>query len=150
MKKTLLTTFVLGISVALFLVTQTGCKKETETITTTDTVYHCTPNIQGLWIGDQRNATSGQPFSMSIKPDGTMSYENKIGNTYQLCVGTWTLINNNFSGTTTCVYGVSAFVGVTQNFTATYNSTTGAMTNGTWRNVSPNNDSGTFTLSEIN
>lgn len=150
MKKTLLTTFVLGITVSLFLGTQTSCKKDTETITKTDTVYNCTPNIQGLWIGDQQNATSGQPFSMSIKPDGTMSYENKIGSTQQFCVGTWTLTNNNFSCNTICVYGVSVFVGVTQNFTATYNSTTGDLINGTWRNISPNNNSGTFTLNEVN
>ncbi|CAN5859174.1 hypothetical protein BH11BAC4_BH11BAC4_25950 [soil metagenome] len=78
-----------------------------------------------------------------------MSYENVISGTNQLCVGTWTLSNTALFFTTVCVYGLPQNVGVSQTFTATYNLTTGILTNGTWVNNTSGTDSGTFTLTEV-
>ncbi len=128
---------------------QTGCTKDSPAVQT-DTIFKCIPNITGLWVGSQEDVTgSGEEFSMSIKPDGTMHYENIINGTQQLCTGTWKLSGDKFSCDTKCIYGSPGYGGVKQNFTADYNSTTGLLTNGTWRNTSPADNSGTFTLREV-
>jgi hypothetical protein len=152
MKKLVFGSFsVLALSIVLFT-SQTSCKKETvNSITKTDTVYKCTPTIQGLWTGATQNTSgAGQAWTWSIKADGTATYENTINGTLQFCVGTWTLTNGTWTCNTTCVYGVSTFVGATQTFTATYNATTGTFTNGTYATTSKSTDSGTFTLTEVN
>lgn len=144
MKKLLVGIFsILSLTIIIFT-SQTSCKKESVTNTV------CTKSIQGLWIGNQQNATSGQAFSWSIRTDGTASYENIISGTRQLCVGTWTLVNSTFTANTTCIYGVAGNVGATQTFTAQYDSSTGLMSNGTWTTITPVSDSGTFTLTEDN
>lgn len=151
MKKLVFGSFsALVLSIVLFT-SQTSCKKETETVTKTDTVFKCTPSIQGLWTGATANTSgAGQAFTVSIKADGTATYENTVNGTRQFNVGTWTLVNGTWTFNSTCVYGVSAFVGATQTFTATYNATTGALTNGTYSATSKVTDSGTFTLTEVN
>lgn len=123
-----------------------SCKKDSSTQTDSG----CPKSIQGLWIGNHQNATSGQPFSWSIRTDGTASYEDIISGTRQLCVGTWALVNGTFTANTTCIYGVAAFVGATQTFTAHYDVSTGLMSNGTWTTNTPFQDSGTFSLTEDN
>jgi len=156
MKKIVFGSFsVLALTVFLFT-SQTSCKKETETITKSDTVYRCTPTIQGLWTGSwitsTQNASSAQTqtFSWSIRPDGTASYENTVSGVQQLCVGTWAVTNGTWKCNTTCVYGAPGNAGTKQTFTATYDATTGKLTNGTFVNTSPSTDSGTFTLTEVN
>jgi hypothetical protein len=154
MKKIVFGSFsVLALTVCLFT-SQTSCTKETETVTKTDTVYRCTPTIQGLWAGtwtsSAPNGPSAQPFNWSIRPDGTASYENTVSGVQQLCVGTWTLTNGTWKCNTTCVYGPSGNVGTKQTFTATYDATTGKLANGTFVNISPSSDSGTFTITEVN
>lgn len=141
----------LVLTIVLFT-SQSSCTKETvKEVTKTDTVYKCTPTIQGLWTGTQQNtAGAGQAWTMSIRMDSTASYENTLNGTRQLCVGTWKLTNGTWTCTTTCVYGVPAYIGATQTFTATYNATTGTLTNGTYVTTSPSPDSGTFTLTEVN
>lgn len=144
---------VLALTVFLFT-SQTSCTKETETVTKTDTVYRCTPTIQGLWTGtwtsSGQSASSSQSFSWSIRPDGTASYENIVSGVQQLCVGTWTLTNGTWKCNTTCVYGAPGNAGTKQTFTATYDATTGKLTSGTFVNTSPSSDTGTFTLTEVN
>ncbi|MDF2187908.1 hypothetical protein [Paraflavitalea sp. CAU 1676] len=150
MKKIVLGSFSALLLTLILFTTQTSCKKDTDPITKTDTLFKCTPTIQGLWLGAQQNASSGQDWSWSIRPDGTASYENVIAGTRQLCVGTWKLANGTWTCTTTCVYGLAANIGAVQTFTATYNATTGVLTNGTYVTTSPKADSGTFTLTEVN
>ena len=152
MKKIVFGSFSVFLLATLLFMSQTSCKKETETITKTDTVYHCTPTIQGLWTGATKNtAGAGQAWSLSIRVDGTASYENTVNGTRQLAVGTWKLINGVWTCSTTCVYGIAANVGVAQTFTANYDATTGALTNGAYvTTTSGLQDSGTFTLTEVN
>ena len=149
MKKILLGSLAVLTLAIIVITSQSGCKKETVTnITATDTV--CIPTIQGLWIGTQQNSSSSQAFSMCIKPGGTMNYENVISGTQQFCIGTWTLINSTLTCNTICVYGLAPNIGVTQTFTATYNATTGIITNGAYVNNPPSSGSGTFTVTEAN
>ena len=152
MKKIIAGSFSLLVLTIILFTSQTSCKKETITNTKTDTVYRCTPTIQGLWTGISLNsASAGQAWSWSIRPDGTASYENTISGTRQLAVGTWTLTNGTWTCNTTGIYGVPAYVGVKQTFTANYNATTGALTNGTYvTTTSGQQDAGTFTLTEVN
>lgn len=152
MKKILLASAALTIFAASIILFQiSSCTKSVaQENKQTDTVYKCTPSIQGLWIGTQQSSTTGQPFSMSIKPDGTMTYENIVYNTQQLCVGTWTLVNSTFTCNTECIYGY--FVGVKQKFTATFDASTGILSSGTWVDTYPATatSSGTFTLTKVN
>ena len=157
MKKVILPfAFLFTISVAL-ISTQSGCTKETiknttdtVVVKTTDTVLYCAPSIKGLWTGTAQNTSSGQAFTMSIKADGTATYENVISGKQQLCVGTWTLVNSVFTCNVVCVYGLSANVGISQKYTANFNSTTGVLSSGQWMNTSGATDSGTFTLTKVN
>lgn len=151
MKKVLISICSLAVFSSIIVSSQTGCTKETTNpVTKTDTVFKCTPSILGLWTGSQQNATSGQVFNMSIKSDGTMTYENIAAGTQQFCSGTWTLNNGVFTCNTVCIYGISAYIGIKQRFTANYNSTTGAISSGVWANTSINTDNGTFTLTKVN
>lgn len=151
MKKVLISFSALMMLSLLVFVSQTGCTKETiNTVTKTDTVYKCTPSIVGLWTGAQQNATSGQPFNMSIKADGSVTYENIVSGTQQFCSGTWTLSSGVFTCNTVCIYGFPAYVGIKQRFTANFNSTTGILSSGLWANTSINTDNGTFTLTKAN
>ncbi len=154
MKKTYLTLASLIVLTTLIFTSQTSCKKETTTtnVIKTDTLYKCNPSVLGLWVGVQENALASQTFTVSVKTDGTMTYENIISGTQQLCTGTWTLLNGVFTFNTVCVYGVSGNVGVRQRFTATFNSSTGTLTAGQWQNTFPvsNTNSGTFILNKVN
>ena len=143
-----LSVFALAV---VFFTSQTSCKKETDTITKTDTVYRCTPTVQGLWTGVTLNTKgAGQAWSVSIRTDGTASYEDSVYGVRQLSVGTWKLTNGTWTFNATCIYGYAPYVGATQTFTATYNATTGTLTNGTYVTTTPSPDSGTFTLTEVN
>ena len=156
MKKIVFGSFSVFALTVFFFTSQTSCTKDTDTVTKTDTVYRCTPTIQGLWTGSWFNtnqnasAAQTQTFSWSIRPDGTASYENIISGVQQLCIGTWTITNGTWKCNTTCVYGPSVNVGTKQTFTAAYDATTGKLTNGAFVNTSPNSDTGTFTLTEVN
>src|SRR5215813_13795267 len=145
MKKLVPASIALLVLTFILFTFQTSCKKETTT------VNNCKPTIVGLWTGSWQSSVSGGGiFNVIIKPDGTASYENIVSNTQQLAIGTWTLTGSTLTINTTCVYGYPGNVGTVQTFTATYNSTTGALTNGTFQNISPNHDSGTITLTEAN
>jgi hypothetical protein len=138
----LLLTFILSLS-------QTGCQKSDPV--TTDSTSQCKHTVEGFWTGTTVNtAGDGQAWSVSIKPDGTASYENTIHNTGQLAVGTWTLKNDTLTVNTVLLYGYSVFLGAAQTFTAKYDSTTGILTNGTYVTLAPGTDAGTFTLTEVN
>lgn len=145
-----LSAFTLGF--ILILSFHTSCTKERIIERTeTDTVYKCETSIRGLWVGSQYSTVStlGQPFNVSIKADGKMTYENIVNGTQQLAVGTWTLTGNSFVGNVECIYG--DYVGVKQKLTATFNPTTGTLSSGKWENTFPlfNTDDGTFTLTKV-
>lgn len=142
MKKIILSSTAFLMLTIILLISQISCKKETTS------GNNCTPTIVGLWTGSWQNATTGGAFSWSIRPDGTISSESTFSGTRQLVDGTWTLSGSTLTMNTICIYGPADHIGTTQTFTATYNSTTGALTNGTFQNISPNHDSGTFTLTE--
>ncbi|TWI78293.1 hypothetical protein IQ13_3975 [Lacibacter cauensis] len=125
----------------LFSVTIASCKKDT-----TQTAK----NIQGLWVGTIGNSSSsGVPYSLAIKSDGKITFEGYAGNVYHFGVGTWTLSANTFTANVTTMYGISSNVGVQQRLTATFNPSNGTLTNGTYVNVNPANDNGTFAVTKV-
>ncbi|WPQ64253.1 hypothetical protein SIO70_05165 [Chitinophaga sancti] len=150
MKKLFLASITLSVLAFIFLVSQTGCTKS-DPVRTDSTSTVCKHTIVGLWTGSSTNvAGSGQAWSVSIRPDGTVSYENTIHDTRQLAVGSWELKHDTLTFTTVGVYGYSIFQGAVQTWTAKYDSTTGTLSNGTYVTTSPSADSGTFTLTEVN
>ncbi|MDI9366612.1 MAG: hypothetical protein QM541_16770 [Flavobacterium sp.] len=135
------------VSLTILLLFQiSSCSKETPTPTTT---Y----SIQGLWSGTHQNTTTpAAQLNMSIKADGTVTYENILLGTQQFCSGTWTLTGTTFTCYTTCIYGLSSSVGVKQTFTATFNNAAGTLSSGQWVNTFPASaaNSGTFSLTKVN
>jgi hypothetical protein len=152
MKKILLGSIVLtAFSLSIILFQMTSCKKATAQPTPT------TYSIQGLWIGTYTgNGSSAAPqyFSLIIKPDGNVINETQVASdtTQYLNVGTWQLSGNTLTATYTNVYGKgpTSFIGDSQTATATFNASTGTLTNGTWTDVAPLIGSGAFTLTKVN
>jgi hypothetical protein len=146
MKKTIVSTSLLLSTLLLALTVFIGsCSKDEEPPTT-----HA---VQGLWTGTQTNASAQtSAFTMSIKADGTATYENILLGTQQFCAGTWTLNGTAFTCNTTCIYGLASNVGVKQTFTAVFNPTTGTLSSGQWVNTFPLSSatSGTFSLTKVN
>ena len=159
MKKILLSSFAIVSIAILFTTSQTSCKKES-VITDTDTVYKCTPNIQGLWVGTY-TVGAGFPvpagtsffFSFSIHPDGKMSYKAKgfYNGSYEYITfadGTWALNGAAFTFSVTTVNLAGGGPQLTQTGTATYNSANGTLTNGIITNGPGSTE--TFTMAEVN
>ena len=138
--KTFLLSFVILITL---LAAFNSCKKSNDPA---PPVQH---TIEGLWIGTITNASASEPYNLSIKPDGKITFESIISGQEQFGAGTWTLSGSNFSANVTTLYGVQSNVGVQQRLTATFNSSSGALTNGQFTNTSPANDSGTFSVTEV-
>lgn len=111
-----------------------------------------TYSVRGLWIGTFKNTTTPpQAFAVSIKPDGTTTYENTISGTRQFCAGTWTLTGSTLTCNFTCIYGLPGNVGVQQTYTATFNPADGTLSAGQWVNTAPPAaaNSGTFELTKV-
>lgn len=145
MKRIIVSTTLLFSTLLLTLTVFIGsCKKDSPV-----TIY----SIKGLWTGTQQNATTAATvFTMSIKSDGTATYENILLGTQQFCAGTWSLNGTTFTCNTTCIYGLPGNVGVKQTFTATFNSNNGTLSSGQWVNTYPPSsaNSGTFSLTKVN
>lgn len=137
-----LTIFILG--------SQTSCKKETiREVSNTDTVYQCPASIEGLWIGT--HTLSGQPdqyFSLIIKPDGSLISDTKQDTQQHFATGPWNLSGTSFTGSSTCVYGYPANIGVVLEYNGIWDNANHIT--GTWNNVPPIINSGTFTLTKVN
>lgn len=121
-----------------------SCKKDTNPPTTN--------NVQGLWVGTfQNTVTPATPFSMSIKADGTVIHESMAASIQHFSSGTWTLSGTTFTASTTCIYGWSGNIGVKQTYTATFDPSTGTLTNGQWANIFPPAaiNSGTYLLTKV-
>jgi hypothetical protein len=106
-------------------------------------------SIDGLWVGSVSNATSSQFYSLSIKPDGKITFEGIISGQEQFGAGTWTLDGSDFSANVTTLYGVQSNIGVQQLLTAKFDAKTATLANGKYKNTNPANDSGTFILSKV-
>lgn len=138
-------TFVLVIIGLANVSMLSGCTKDNSPATS--------HTVTGLWTGTQKTATSAATsFTMSIKADGTATYENILLGVQQFCAGTWTLSGTTLTCNTTCIYGLPNNVGVKQTFTATYNPSDGTLSNGQWENTYPPSAAitGTFSLTEVN
>ena len=130
----------------LLLFQITSCSKD-------DTAQPTTHSVQGLWSGTLQHASApSSQFTMSIKGDGTATYENIILGTQQFCSGTWTLSGTTFTCNTVCIYGLPGNVGVKQTFTAEFNTNSNTLGSGQWVNTFPAStaNSGTFTLNTVN
>jgi hypothetical protein len=122
-----------------------GCKKDTPNATT----Y----SVKGLWTGTLQNATSGpQPYNLSIKADGTVSFEGLVSNQEHFGVGTWTLTDSTLRCDVTTLYGFDFNVGIKQTLTAIFDGSNGTLSSGKWMDTYPSTskNSGTFSLTKVN
>lgn len=141
---------VLAVSIGLFQMT--SCTKAIAQ-TKTDTIYMCNSSINGLWSGTIQDATSvPQPYNLSIKADGTISFEGIALNQEHFGVGTWTLTDSILTCNITTLYGLSYNVGIKQTLTAVFNNKTGILSSGKWIDIYPNTatSSGTFMVKKVN
>ena len=118
------------LTLVLLVFVSTSCKKNC------DPPPPATHTVTGLWIGtyttDQFPERAPLYYSFIIKPDGKLLTEGKVfgGETYY-SRGTWTLS----ADTLKCTYTTINFpnVTVTQSARFVYNSSTGTLTSGTWK-----------------
>jgi hypothetical protein len=113
-----------------------SCKKDSDDTTPTN------HTIQGLWVGTY-TVPGGGPvpagtqfyYSFSIYPDGTASYKSKgyyngSSDYITFANGTWTLTGTQFNYTVTTINIPGGGAQQTQSGSATFNSSTGTLTNG--------------------
>ncbi len=126
---------IIGLAAIAFI--STGCEKD-------DDNPPASGNIQGLYVGTFTTVSGfAEPagtnfyFSISVYPDGTLSYKSgtNTSNTFVYAAGTWTLTGNTFSWEATTLNRQPSQVDVTG--TATYNSQNGTFTNGVVTTASP-------------
>jgi hypothetical protein len=157
MKKTFLSSLSIAI-LFLFIygIETTGCKKETITVTVTDTVTNCIPNIQGLWEGTF-TSVSGFPqngkdyyFSLSVYKDSTCSYKSGSDNpnNFIYATGTWKLIGTTFSFTAKTLNSVGGS-SVDVVGSATFNKSVGTLTSGTISSNTPSSTA-TWKMTKVN
>ena len=148
MKKILFSSVVLTFFTVSMIAFQLSCSKQSIAQITNSKAY----TIEGLWVGTYLSNTttsSSQFFSLSVKQDGTLICDSKGAGKQYLCIGTWALSGSNFTSDISNVWSEIGISNVTQHLTATYDSTTGKLTNGTWQNTSFYPASGTFNLTEV-
>lgn len=143
MKKDIYFLFPLTLVLLVIFNFNIGCKKETVTETVTDTVFHCSPNIVGLYEGTY-TVGPGNPvptgtqfyFSFSIYPNGKVSYKSKgyyngSSDYITFADGTFTLTNDQFNFNVTTINIAGGGAQHTQYGSASYNSVSGTLSNGT-------------------
>lgn len=129
---------IIGFAIIMF--SQTGCTKDD------DNEIPVTYPIQGLWEGTY-TVGSGNPvpagtsfyFSFSIYPGGKVSYKSKgyyMGSSEYITFadGTWTLTGTEYNFTVTTINIAGGGTQQTQIGKATYNSSNGTLSNGTFTN----------------
>jgi hypothetical protein len=133
--KKLVKNFFVFATLAILAFQISGCKKDCPVPTVT---YP----IQGLWegtytVGAGTIVPAGTQlyFSLSIYPDGKVSYKSKSYNNGSLeyinfADGTWTLNGTSFAYTVTSINYPGTTIQHVQTGTATYNSSNGTLTNG--------------------
>ena len=135
---------ILGVLVLL----GSGCIKG---VTPTPVVPKKDNHVQGLWIGTASNATISIPYFLTLKPDGTCSFEGiSAGNQEDFGVGTWVLTDSTVTCSVITLYGLETNIGVKQNITGVFHSASGTLTGLTWTDIAPATDQGTFSLTKAN
>jgi hypothetical protein len=133
--------------IAILFMSLSSCEKNDDTTKPVETPNY---TIQGLWTGTITNASSSQFYSLSIKPDGSLTFEGFSSGQEQFGAGTWTLTGSDFVANVKTLYGFPNNVGVQQKLTAKFDTTTGKFTDGKCVNTSSSTDAGTFSLTEVN
>lgn len=112
------------------------------------------PTIIGLWIGtsqlDTQASLKSTYYSLTIKKDSSLYVEGRIaadGSQYY-GNGNWHLSSGGAFRAKVTILN-SSLTGVNQVIIATYDRTSGLLSDGTWQNSS-GGDSGTFSLLRIN
>jgi hypothetical protein len=164
MQRILLSSVTLLLFLVFTLTSETSCKKEkiVETVTKTDTVFKCTQNIQGLWVGTY-TVGAGQPvpagtqfyFAFSIYPGGTISYKSKgfyngSSDYITFADGTWTLNGTSFSFNVKTINSSGGDPQLTQVGTATFNISNGTLTNGTIADSQAPNNTASWSMTRVN
>lgn len=141
--------------IACFMSATIACTK-TNNVTTTirDTVYMTTPKnpIMGLWVGSyfvNGNAVDSFMYQFDIRSDSTIyTIGSGTNQTAGYASGPWHLNGTTFTATLTSMNGVSPEN--IQTVTATYDSVSGRLYNGTWVDTQGNGgQTGTFSLKRI-
>lgn len=153
--------FLITLSISFALISiNSGCKKETIRETVTDTIFHCSPNIEGLYEGTY-TVGPGSPvptgtqfyFSFSIYPNGKVSYKSKGYYNGSLdyitfADGTFSLTNNQFTFDVTTINNPGSGPQHTQSGSATFNGVNGTLSNGTI--TDPLGGSATWSMTRVN
>ena len=106
-------------------------------------------SIKGLWTGTftTKEGSTGL-FYFSIKPDGNLMIENYYKGIQRVANGTWTLKGNSFTCVGTYFYGSPENIGTVTKHTAFFDNKT-SLNAGVWKNMTPNNDRGNFTMTKV-
>lgn len=105
--------------------------------------------LAGLWTGTftVEDGSTGT-FYFSIKPEGQLLIENYHKGVQRIANGTWDLTKNKFTCTGTYFHGHPSNIGTITSHEALFDGT-GKLDSGVWKNITPNNDTGEFTLHKI-
>jgi hypothetical protein len=149
--KQLLKSFFVLATLAVLTFQISGCKKDCPVPPAV------TYPIQGLWVGTFTTVSgfavppgSSYYFSLSIYPDGTLSYKSGTSNPslYVYAAGTWTLTGDSFSFSAKTINGVSSSQDSVAG-TATFDKNKGTLSNGIV-NSNTSNTSATWKMSRVN
>ncbi|MES2108069.1 MAG: hypothetical protein V4577_04950 [Bacteroidota bacterium] len=107
-------------------------------------------HILGVWAGTATNATETIPYFLTLKPDGTCSFEGiTAGSVENFGAGTYSVSNGTVTATLVTLYGVSTNIGVKQSVKGTFDSKAGTLTSLTWEDIAGATDHGTFKLEKL-
>jgi len=105
--------------------------------------------IQGLWTGTFTAEQGAKGvFYFSIKPNGDILIENNYKGVLRVANGKWNIVGNTFTCSGTYFYGSPENIGTVTEHTAYFDNKENLMS-GVWKNIYPNNDTGTFTMTKI-
>jgi len=105
--------------------------------------------ILGLWQGEftVQDGSTGI-FYFSVKPNNQLLIENYHNGIQRVANGTWKLTGKKFTCTGTYFYGHPSNIGTITKHEATFDGFS-KLERGTWQNVKPNRDRGSFKLKKL-
>lgn len=105
--------------------------------------------ILGLWKGTftVEDGSTGT-FYFSIKPNNQLLIENYHKGVQRIANGTWRLKGRKFECAGEYFYGHPSNIGTITRHTAIFDGSS-KLEKGIWQNVTPNNDTGEFTLQKV-
>ncbi|RTL59933.1 MAG: hypothetical protein EKK37_03560 [Sphingobacteriales bacterium] len=160
MKKSFIPLSLAIVCTLIIINSQMSCSKDNTTQIKKDTIYKCSPNIQGLWEGTYTvGAGQGVPagtqfyFSFSIYPGGKLSYKSKgyyngSAEYINFADGTWTLVGTQFNFNVITINFPGGGAQHTQYGSATFNANDFTLSNGTV--TDPAGGSATWTMTRVN